>query len=90
MVLVITIDDLINNIPSLQVADKKVVDLTGIERFVGLEKELNASNNYIEDILKITELRDLKEMEANKLRQRFQKQQTLVKMDAEKKIIKDN
>lgn len=95
MVLVIKIDDIINNIPSLKVADKKVVDLTGIEKFVGLEKELDVSNNYIEDISKIIELKQEKINEEKKLQERFIKQQTLIKevkgkMDAEKAKIEEN
>lgn len=95
MVLVIKIDDIINNIPSLKLADKKIVDLTGIEKFVGLEKELDVSNNYIEDISKIIELKQEKINEENKLQSRFQAQQQLIKeirtkMEEQRKIIEEN
>lgn len=95
MVLVIKIDDLINNIPSLIVSDKKVVDLTGIEKFVGLEKELDVSYNYIKDISKIIELKEEKIAEESKLIERFKKQLDLIKevrnkMDSAKKIMDDN
>ncbi len=94
MVLVIKIDDIINNIPSLKLTDKKIVDLTGIEKFVGLEKELDVSSNYIEDISKIIELKEEKEAEEKKLQERFLAQQQLIKeirdkMEEQRKIINE-
>lgn len=79
MVLVINIDDLINKITSLKLNNKQISDLTGIEYFVGLEKELDVSENYIDSIDKIIELKHKKEEEQANLQQRFKAQLALVR-----------
>ena len=79
LVLVVSINDLINKIPSLKLVDKKIKDLTGLEMFVGLEKELNLEGNYIEDIEKIIELKRKKLEEQEKLRAKVQKQIAYIK-----------
>lgn len=79
LVLVVSINDLINKIPSLKLVDRKIKDLTGLEMFVGLEKELNLEGNYIEDIEKIIELKRKKLEEQEKLRAKVQKQIAYIK-----------
>ena len=79
LVLVISIDNLINKIPSLILTDRKIEDITGLEKFVGLEKELNLEGNYIDSIEKIIELKRNKLEEQEKLRARVEKQIAYIK-----------
>lgn len=60
--LVIDIDDLINKIPSLKLSNKRIKDISGIEKFVGLETELDLSGNYIKSIDKLIELEKIKKL----------------------------
>ena len=77
-VLVVHINDIINKIPSLILTNKKIEKLDGIEKFVGLEKELDLSGNYIKSIDKLIELKENKLVEEQKLRERVSKQLGLV------------
>lgn len=45
--------DIINKITSLILNDKRIQDLSGLEKFVGLESNLNVSYNYIETLATI-------------------------------------
>ena len=60
-VLVITKSDINNKITSLILNDRKIEDLTGIEKFVGLESNLNVSYNYIDTLANIYSLQLNKE-----------------------------
>lgn len=77
-VLVISIDDLVNKIPSLKLSNKRIRDLTGIEKFVGLELELDLSGNYIKSIDKLIELQENQEKEESLLKERVNAQLALV------------
>ncbi len=79
LVLVISIDELINEIPSLVLSEKKIKDLTGLEAFVGVERELNLEGNYIESIEKILELKEKKIEEQEKLKARVKEQIAKIK-----------
>ena len=70
-ILVINENDLVNKITSLKLDNKEVTDLTGIEMFIGLEKSLNVSSNYIDTIDRVLELQDKKDIEEEKLQSRF-------------------
>lgn len=70
-ILVINEDDLINKISSLKLSQKQISDLSGLEGFVGLEKDLDVSSNYIKTIDTIVELQKKKEEEEVKLQERF-------------------
>ncbi len=76
--LVIDIDDLVNKIPSLKLDNKRIKDITGIEKFIGLETEIDLSGNYIKSIDKIVELEKNQEIEEALLRQRVSAQIALV------------
>lgn len=94
LVLVISIDELINEIPTLKLSEKKIKDLTGLEAFVGLERELDLEGNYIESIDKIIELKKKKLEEQEKLRARIQTQIANIKalvdeMDEAEKTIEE-
>ena len=52
-ILVITDLDLINKINSLILNDMRINDLSGLEKFIGLESRLNVSYNYIDTMEKI-------------------------------------
>lgn len=73
-VLVITINDIINKIPSLKLADSRIKRLDGLEKFVGISKELDVSGNYIKTIDKIIELQENQAIEEEKLRARVNAQ----------------
>lgn len=77
-VLVISIDDIINRIGSLKLSNKKIEKLDGIEKFVGLETELDLSGNYIKSIDKLIELQENQIIEEEKLRERVSAQLDLV------------
>lgn len=76
--LVIDIDDLVNKIPSLNLNNKRIKDITGIEKFIGLETKIDLSGNYIKSIDKIVELEKNQETEEALLRQRVNDQIALV------------
>ncbi len=77
-VLVIKIDDIINKISSFKLSNKKIELLDGIEKFVGLEKELDLSGNYIKSIDKLIELQENQIHEEQLLRERVSKQLALI------------
>lgn len=77
-VLVIDIDDIINKIGSLKLSNKKIRKLDGIEKFVGLDKELDLSGNYIKSIDKLIELQENQIKEEELLRGRVSEQLSLV------------
>lgn len=52
---------LINKITSLELNNKKIKDLSGIEDFVGLTSTLNVSHNYLEDIKPLLRIDDRKD-----------------------------
>ena len=94
MVLVIHEDDLVNKITNLELNNKQISDLTGIEYFVGLNKDIDTSENYIDSIDKIIELKERKETEESSLQQRFKSQLSKVKpikdeMDGYRKTIEE-
>ncbi len=68
LTLVISIDDLRNHIKSLICQNEKIKDLTGLEKFIGLETELDVSFNYIDSIERIIELETNKGIEEEKIR----------------------
>lgn len=74
LTLVITKNDIINNIPSLLISGIKAKDLTGIEKFIGLESALDVSDNYVEEIDKIVELQENKIAEEAKLEEKIKTQ----------------
>lgn len=76
--LVIDIDDLVNKIPSLILNNKRIKDITGIEKFIGLETKIDLSGNYIKSIDKIVELEKNQETEEVLLRERVNAQIDLV------------
>ncbi len=73
-VLVITINDIINKINSLNLSGKRIKKIDGIEEFVGLSKELDLSGNYIKSIDKLIELQENQVAEEAKLRERVKEQ----------------
>lgn len=73
LIMVIKTDDVINNIPSLILNDKKIKDLRGIEEFVGLKSDLNISYNYIDSLKRIIELSDNKTKKEQELRDKYSK-----------------
>lgn len=77
-ILVLDLNTLINEIPSLIVSNKQVVDLSGIETFVGLEEDLDLSYNYIDTIEKIIELQENKNIEEALLQERFKAQLSII------------
>lgn len=70
-ILVISNDVLINEITSLILNDKKIEDLTGIEKFIGLESTLDVSYNYIDSLERILELEANKQAAETKLRENY-------------------
>ncbi len=76
--LVIGIDDLINKISNLKLDNKRIKDLSGIEKFVGLETNLDLSGNYIKSIDPLIELEENQEKEEALLKERVQAQIGLV------------
>ncbi len=94
-VLVITVDDLINEITNLILRDKKIEDMEGIQYFWGLSSNLDVTGNYITSIEKFIELQHNQEEQEEKLRQRVSEQLSLVndicsKIVAERNSIKAN
>lgn len=83
-ILVISNDVLINEITSLILNDKKIEDLTGIEKFIGLESTLDVSYNYIDSLEKILELEANKQGSENKLHENYSAALSVVKEDAAK------
>lgn len=70
-ILVINENDLINKITSLLLSNKQITDLSGLEMFVGLQKSLDVSSNYIKTIDTIVALQKMKDEEEAKLQARF-------------------
>ena len=70
-VLVITDLDLVNKITSLILNDKRIEDLSGLEKFVGLESNLNVSYNYINTLKNIYLLELNKESTNDELQRLF-------------------
>jgi len=68
-VLVIDLDDLMNKITSLNLESKGIADPTGVEWFIGLEKELNLFDNKIEEIDSIFDLKENKAIAEAKMRE---------------------
>ena len=69
--LVITDLDIVNKITSLILNDKRIADLSGLEKFVGLESNLNVSYNYIETLATIYALQLNKEANNSSLQAAF-------------------
>ena len=70
---VIDNDDLYNKITNLILNNKEIRDLTGIEKFVGLDSYLNVSHNYLSDIEPIYELQINKDAKESEIQQKFTK-----------------
>lgn len=70
-ILVINQNVLVNEIQSLDLKNKQLSDLSGLEMFVGLEKGLDLSSNYIKTIDTIIDLQEMKDIEEAKLQERF-------------------
>lgn len=68
---VITDLDIVNKITSLILNDKQICDLSGIEKFVGLESSLNVSFNYIDSLAYIYALELNKQTRNESLRALF-------------------
>ena len=83
-VLVITDSDIFNKITSLILNDKKIDDLTGIEKFVGLESNLNVSYNYIDTLANIYSLQLNKEELTSVLQQLYTRRLELMNTDRTK------
>lgn len=73
--LVLVIEDtcLLNDIKSLILNDKEIKDLTGLEKFVALESNLNLSYNYIDTLEKIYELQINKDEMEKVLQEEYRK-----------------
>ena len=85
-VLVISDSDIFNKITSLILNDKKIDDLTGLEKFIGLESNLNVSYNYIDTLANIYSLQLNKEGQTPVLQELYRKR--LGSMSADKaKVI---
>ena len=82
-ILVIDTNVLINDIPSLKLNDKRIEDLTGLEKFIGLESNLNLSYNYIDTIEKILELEKNKEKEEAELLAKYKEALSTLKANRE-------
>lgn len=70
-ILVINKNDLVNKIKSLKLSNCKISDLKGIEKFIGLEDELDLSSNYIDSIDRVLELQENKQNAESELQARF-------------------
>lgn len=77
-VLVISIDDIINKIPSLKLSNKRIKNVSGLEKFVGLETTLDLSGNYIRSFDSLVELEKNQEVEEGLLKGRVTAQRALV------------
>ena len=84
MIFVINEDDLVNKIQSLILDNKRIKDLTGIEKFIGLKDELDLSSNYIDSIKRIVELQENKDEEERKLQERVKSKIAQIKEKLEK------
>lgn len=73
LIMVITTDDIINNIPSLILNDQRIKDLKGLEDFVGLDSYLDISFNYISTIRRIVELEENKIKKEQEVREKYNK-----------------
>ena len=69
--LVISDADIINKITSLILNDKRIQDLYGLEKFVGLESNLNISYNYIDTLATIYGLQLNKDTVTSDIQQQF-------------------
>ena len=85
-VLVIDLNTLINKINSLKLTNEEIEDLTGVDKFVGLERELDFSYNYIDTLDRVYDLKENKLTEEELLRQRVKNQ--LKEVEKYAKIIK--
>lgn len=83
MILVINENDLINEIVSLLVANKRIEDLSGIEMFVGLKNNLDISSNYVDTVDRIVDLQEKKNEEELKLQTRFKEKASKLSEKAE-------
>ena len=72
-ILVIDTNVLINDIPSLKLNDKKIKDLRGLEKFIGLESTLDLSYNYIDSLERVLELEENKEENESVLSENYTK-----------------
>ena len=88
-VMVFDFNTLINEIPTLEVSNSKVRDISGLEAFVGLEDYLNLSYNYIDSIDRIIELQENKLMETEKLQAKYTKQINEVVKPIRENLIKN-
>ena len=70
-VFVISNTNLANKISSLVLNNKEIRDLSGLEKFVGLDSYLNVSHNYLTDIDPIYELQGEKDKFEALLQQKF-------------------
>ena len=70
-VFVIENEVLVNKISSLILNNKEIRDLSGLEKFVGLESYLNVSHNYLSDIDPIYELEKEKDAFEAKVQAKF-------------------
>ena len=94
-VLVITVDDIVNEINSLILRDKKIKNMEGIQYFYGLSSNLDVTGNYIKSIDKFIELQHMQEEKEQELRNKVSKQLDLVseiinKIISERKSIESN
>lgn len=70
---IIVVDNkvLCNKITNLVLNNKEIRDLTGLEKFVGLQSELNVSHNYLSDIEPIYTLQENKNLFEARLQERY-------------------
>lgn len=79
LIMVIDDNDIVNNVPSLLLNDKKIRDLRGLEQFVGLESNLDISYNYITTIQRVIELEEMKTQKEQEIREKYSKILELLK-----------
>ena len=84
LVLVISIDDLINKINSLMLQDQAIRDLTGLEAFVGIERNLSIEGNLITGVDTIIDLKDRKVTEEAILQAKVRSYITEISADVNK------
>ena len=70
-VFIISNTNIINKITSLILNNKEIRDLSGLEKFVGLDSYLNVSHNYLTDIDPIYELQSEKDVVEKQLQETF-------------------
>ena len=83
--LVIKDSDIVNKITSLILNDKRINDLSGLEKFIGLESGLNVSYNYINTLAKIYGLQLNKDGSNTTIQEAFKKKREA--MNAKRAVI---